>query len=250
MPTFSTMCLGTRNDADWWRRGLREKLGYSEGKWLKEAEPSAAAIAAVFGLTDNWLYLGGHFSVPFGNWGTWPHSAEKRLYNDLDNVAATPPSREALFRAGHVLLRAKSGSAWNEQTLAIGTGFKQTACSVVLFGGCAIAERKADILAFQALFNKPLILGWKKTTSRQMINLMLGGDGANDAAGSPWSAVNFWTKIGGDFGDPVKVRKAWLATADALFQPGDPYRSHFAVIDDNYVHSLDLAPKPIEDLTV
>lgn len=193
MPTFSALCLGTRNGADWWRRGMKEKLGFTEGKWVKEPEPSAAAIAGVFALTDKWLYLGGHFSRRLAGWGSWPHAAEKRLYNDLDNDPNTPPSRESLCRANHMLLRSKSGSAWSEQTLNKSVGFKQTGASVLLFGGCSIAANKADILAFQALFNMLLILGWKRTTGKEIINLMFGGNGTNDAAGAPWSTVNFWT---------------------------------------------------------
>jgi hypothetical protein len=56
MPTFSTLCLGNRNDADWWRRGMKEKLNFTEGKWVKNKELSLADIASVFGRTDDWLF--------------------------------------------------------------------------------------------------------------------------------------------------------------------------------------------------
>ena len=254
MPTFSTLCLGNRNDADWWRRGMKEKLNFTEGKWVKNKEPSQADIASVFARTDDWLYLGGHFSLPPKPpnpvWPNWPYSDEKRLYNDLDNVWTTPPTWEVLFRSGKALLRgtATNGS-WSEKSLTKGTEFKQTSAGhVLLFGGCAIADRKQDILAFQALFDSPLMLGWTLTTSRKMINLMLGGDGSNEANGAPWSQVNFWTKLGNSPPNHANVRTAWLAAADHIFTAGDPFRSHFAVIDATHVHALDKAPKKISDL--
>jgi hypothetical protein len=225
-----------------------ERLGFAEGRWVKKAEPSSTEIASVLGRTDNWLYLGGHFSKPI-DWPGWVHAEEKRLYNDLDNNAGTPPTREVLIRSDNALVRTMNGGQWSEQRLGKGSGFKQTGPGhVLLFGGCAIAAAKADVLAFQALFDKPLIIGWTKATNRKMINLMLGGDGNNEAAGAPWSAVNFWSKLGNGFGDAVKVREAWMATANAIFTAGDPFRSHFAVVDATHVHTLDAAPLPIRDL--
>jgi hypothetical protein len=102
--------------------------------------------------------------------------------------------------------------------------------------------------ASRFLFDKPLILGWTKTTGKEMINLMLGGNGTSDAAGSAWSSVNFWSKLGTNSGDLVKVREAWMAAANAIFTPGDPYRSHFAVIDATHLYTLDNPPKKIADL--
>ncbi|MCP1784349.1 hypothetical protein ABIF65_011391 [Bradyrhizobium japonicum] len=34
MASFSTLTLGTRKDTDWWRRGMKEKVGYTERVWV------------------------------------------------------------------------------------------------------------------------------------------------------------------------------------------------------------------------
>ena len=59
---------------------------------------------------------------------------------------------------------------------------------------------------------------------------MLGGTGNNDATGE-WSPVNFWTKLGSNAGNLVKVRDAWLAAADAIWLNDTVIRSKFSVID-------------------
>jgi hypothetical protein len=238
MASFSSLALGSRNDADWWRRGMKEKLQLSEGVWVKKAVPSLGELASVFTRRDDWLFLAGHFGVVQDTWGAWEEPSEKRLYNDTDNNVATPPDREVLFRASNVLLRAQSGT-WSKQQLAKGSDFKQTGSGrVILFGGCSVAAYADALVAIRSLFDNPLILGWKKTTGRQIINLMLGGDGTNEATAN-FSSVNFWTELGSNYSDQGHVRDAWLSAADKIFTTGDPTRSAFAVINpDGSVASL------------
>lgn len=243
MPKFSTLTLGSRKDTDWWRRGMKEKVLATERIWVKKPEPTMDEMKSVFADKDDWLFFGGHFSLPFldsGDWGAaWPYPTEWRLYNDLDDNAHTPPTREVLTRDSEVLLRLKKpAGTWEEQKLQKGSGFKQTKTGcVLLWGGCNVCE-DATITTLRKLYDKPLIIGWKSTTSRQIISMMLGGTGDNDATGN-FTTLNFWTKLGSDAGDLVKVRKAWLAAADEIWPTDTFIRNKFCVIDpDGTSHSL------------
>lgn len=148
--------------------------------------------------------------------------------HDLDDVAQTPPTREVLTRDNEILLRLKKpAGAWEEQKLQKGNGFKQTKSGcVLLWGGCNVCV-DATITTLRKLYDKPLIIEWKGTTSRQIISKMLGGTGDNDATGD-FTTSNFWTKLGSDTGDLVKVRKAWLAAANDIWPTDAVIRSRRA----------------------
>lgn len=240
MASFSTLTLGTRKDTDWWRRGMKEKVGYAERVWVKQPEPTMQQMKDVFGGRDDWLFFGGHFSGPFSQWLPWPYDTEKRLYNDLDNDPETAPSREVLTRKDNVLLRSKKANGtWEEASLKKGVEFKQTGANrVILWGGCNVCETQT-LTILRELYDKPLIIGWKGITSKEIISRMLGGTGNNDAT-DPWSAVNFWTKLGGNAGNLAKVRDAWLAAANAIWPTEAAVRQKFSVIDpDGTPHELD-----------
>jgi hypothetical protein len=234
MPTHSTLCLGNRKDADRWRKGMKEKLGFTEGKFVKDITPSLVDIATFFKQKDDWLFMAGHFSQAVGKWGTWPHATEYRLYNDLDNDHTTPPTLEALFRKDHVLVRRKEGGAWTEKKLARGKEFLQhEKAKVLLWGGCGVCnEDSIEIL--RELFGKVLIIGWHGKTGWEITDLMMGGFGNKPDPGG-WRSPNFWEKLGGSHSDLVKVRNAWLDTAKAITWAGD-ILSRFCVIDPDGTH--------------
>ena len=129
MASFSTLTLGTRKDTDWWRRGMKEKVGYTERVWVKQPEPTMQQMKEVF----SGRFFGGHFSGPFSQWLPWPYDTEKRLYNDLDNDPETAPTREVLTRKDNVLLRSKKANGtWEEAHLKKGVEFKQTGANRVI----------------------------------------------------------------------------------------------------------------------
>lgn len=227
MPTFSTLCLGSRKDADQWRKGMKDKLGFTESKFVKHPEPSLAELKGFFGASDDWLYVAGHFSSVNG-WPSWPYPNESRLYNDIDNDATTPPTAEILFRSGNVLCRRKSGSSWAESLLVRGDGFKQNAkAKVVIWGGCSVGNPNT-VGTMQALFGPAVIVAFAGETGWQILDVMMGGYG--DSSGSGWKTPNFWDKLGSNSGDLVAVRDAWLETAGAITW-GSDILSRFRVFD-------------------
>lgn len=214
MSTFSTLCLGSRKDADQWRKGMKDKLGFTETKFVKLAEPSVAELKGFFGASDDWLYIAGHFSSAQSSWANWPYDDENRLYNDTDNNVGTPPTLEVLFRSTSVLCRRKTDSSWDETELVKGKGFKQGAkAKVVIWGGCSVGN--ADIvISMQALFGPALIIAFSGETGWQILDIMMGGYGTGTGTG--WKTPNFWDKLGNKSGDLGAVRDAWLDTARAI----------------------------------
>lgn len=230
MPNFSTLSLGNRKDADRWRKGMKEKLGFSEEKWVQKVLPTISDYEDVFGANDSWLFIGGHFSRNIQDWGDWPYDGEWRLYDDKDNDYKTPPDSEVLFRKDHVLVRKLVSGAWKEKKLRKGIEFKQE-CKVIVWGGCSICKDKVQVAAIQALFGAPLIIGWKATTGWPIIDIMLGGYGKKPGPGI-WNSPNFWDELGNDHADLKKVRESWLDVASSIQWGGDILQ-RFCVVDPN-----------------
>ncbi len=228
MPTFSSLSLGSRKDADRWRKGMKEKLSYSETKWVKKVEPTMAEVEGFFGTNDDWLFMAGHFGGVQSEWGSWPYSGDRRLYNDPDDDVTTPPTHEILFRSDHALVRRKSGGSWEEKKLRKGTELKQS-CKVILWGGCDVCSNQAQLNVIRALFGQPLVIGWLGITGWKIVDIMLGGHGGNPDPGT-WNTPNFWNELGSGHEDPVKIRNAWLKVAKSIPWGGDVLE-RFCVID-------------------
>ena len=157
----------------------------------------------------------------------------------MTSILMSSPSREVITRKDNVLLRLqKSSGSWDEMTLKKGADFKQTGANrVILWGGCNVCETET-IAIMRDLYDKPLIIGWQGTTSKEIISKMLGGTGNNDATGL-YSAMNFWVKLGANAGNLVKVRDAWLAAANEIWPTDTTIRQKFSVIDpDGTAHQL------------
>ena len=206
MATTSVLSLGTRKDAGYWSDTAAIALKYSSTHKFTKPKPSLADIKKVFGASDDWLFLGGHFT----------HA--DHLYNE----------------AGDVTIRFEKNGVKIDHTddvvsLKKGDDFQQHSKLKALFwGGCDVHSEKATVATLRALFGNPLMVGWHGTTGWEVLYSVMGGYGNK----SPHSARDFFARVKSNPGDPETVRKAWLDTAeDTTWGSATPsYESRFSVI--------------------
>lgn len=62
MASTSVLSLGTRKDAGYWSDTCASELGYTSTHKITKAVPNLKEVKDVFAATDDWLFLGGHFT--------------------------------------------------------------------------------------------------------------------------------------------------------------------------------------------
>lgn len=222
MTTTSVLSLGTRKDAGYWADNCATELRYANTHKITKAAPSLKEIKDVFGTSDDWLFLGGHFT----------HAAH--LYNDAGTVTIR-------FKTDGVEVDHPDGSGI---VLKKGAGFKQnTKIKALFWGGCDVHSNAATVTILRTLFDSPLMIGWHGTTGWEALYSVMGGFG--NAA--PHSTKDFFTRVAANPSDAETVRKAWLETAnDTTWGAATPsFKSRFSVImPDGEEHRL-LGPKAL-----
>jgi hypothetical protein len=119
MPTTSVLSLGTRKDAGFWSDTSANALGYTATHKITKPIPSLQEIKNFFGASDDWLFLGGHFT----------HSSH--LYNEESSVTIR-------FETDRVKIDHPEGSGI---TLKKGAGFNQHKKSKYYFGAVVTCIR-------------------------------------------------------------------------------------------------------------
>src|SRR5687767_10573405 len=116
MSATATLSLGTREDAKYWSRECANQLQYQSGLAITEPDPSLQDIVRFFGRSDNWLFVGGHFT------------AAKHLYNEAETI-------KVRFGADKVTVTHGAQTA----VLRKGTEFKQhQSIKAIFWGGCNV----------------------------------------------------------------------------------------------------------------
>lgn len=230
MPKFSTLVLGTRNDADRWRKGMKDKFNCTESVFVKNPLPTVADVSAFFSQSDDWIYLGGHFAPPV-------------MYNEQQTLLLT-------FKDDRVIVERTETGTKTTRELRKNVEFKQHAnLKAVFWGGCSVAE-PATIATLRKLFGAVTIVGWRGKTGWELSDMTMGGWGNPPYPPNPptWRTPNFWDALGAHTEDPVRLRNAWLSTARAINwgppKSGEPsYLSRFCVVDpDGKYHYGDDEP--------
>ena len=207
MPTTSVLSLGTRKDAPYWSDRSEKELKYQPTHMVAAGGPSLQQIKDVFAASDDWLFLGGHFTH------------RDHLYNEGGSVRVR-------FRSSGVVVDHPSGSGVE---LSRGVGFQQHRKLKALFwGGCDVHSHADTVKTMRALFGNPLMIGWHSLTGWEILYSVMGGAGNSH----PNSSKDFFARVAGKADDAEAVRKAWLSTADdthwGAFDP--PIKSRFSVI--------------------
>lgn len=197
----ATLSLGRRADAGSWEKGCRD-LGFSSGVSLRKDRPTLAELKDLFKSTPTWLYLGGHFG-------------SNNLYNRFDDV-------KIYFEADKVSIAINTAAIVD---LNKGTPDFQLErnMDVMLWGGCDVFTFEATLKNIRHLFDNPLILGFRGTTGRLLVDAVLGGTTVRN---------HFFKRIGDNKADLVAVRNAWLETAIFEYGGGE-YEDNFRALDRN-----------------
>lgn len=198
---WATLSLGKRRDAGTWEKGCRE-LGFSSGVSLRKDRPTLVELKDFFKSSPTWVYFGGHF----GSNNLYNHYDDVKVYFEADRVAI------AIDTAAIVNLDKRTPDFQLERNL-----------EVTLWGGCDVFTREETIRNIRHLFDNPLILGFKGTTGRLLVDAVLGGSKIRD---------HFFKRIGNDKADLVAVRNAWLETAIFEYGGGE-YEDNFRALDPN-----------------
>ncbi|MCP3404471.1 hypothetical protein [Bradyrhizobium sp. CCGB01] len=214
MATYSILSLGSRRDVKQFRKGAAEKLGLSEGAVVTGAKPSLAAIKALFGRSDDVLFLAGHYV--------------SSLYNEDSTID--------LAFANDKLTITYDGQVTQ---LARGTGLKQTGPKLVIWGGCSVCSKDATIATMRALFGPHVMIGWIGQTGWEITDIMFGGKGHGNTGTEPlptFATPNFFDALGGSITDATKLWKAWLQVANGIAwgnapNDGGPYIDRFCAVD-------------------
>ena len=216
MASTSVLSLGTRKDAGYWSDTCASELGYTSTHKITKAVPNLKEVKDVFAATDDWLFLGGHFT----------HASH--LYNEAGTVTIR-------FKADSVEVDHPDGSGI---ALKKGAGFKQnTRIKVLFWGGCDVHSDAATVTTLRTLFDSPLMMGWRGTTGWEVLYSVRGGFG--NAA--PHSAKDFFSRVAANPSNAEAVRKAWMETAaDTTWGAATPpFESRFSVImPDGQEHRL------------
>lgn len=215
MANTSVLSLGTRKDAGYWSDTAASTLNYTSTHKITAPKPSLADIKRVFSASDDWLFLGGHFT----------HASH--LYNETGDVMIR-------FESNQVKIDHPDGAV----TLKKGNDFKQHGKLKALFwGGCDVHSSAATVKTMRALFGNPLMIGWHGTTGWEVLHSVMGGYGNS----APHSTRDFFDRVKSNPLDAITVRKAWLDTAgDTTWGSATPtFESRFSVImPDGSEHKL------------
>lgn len=213
MTSFSVLSLGTRRDAQQFRKGATDKLHLTAGTVLNAPKPPLDDIKKLFARSDDVLFLAGHYV--------------QSLYNEDHSVDLT-------FAADKLTIKYDGQSS----VLNRGAEFKQTNCKLVIWGGCSVCSSDTTIATMRALFGSHVMIGWIGVTGWEITDIMFGGKGHGSPEPEPLPDLaepNYFTALSGSVGDPARLWKDWLKVAKALpwgnDSQGKPYLDRFCAVD-------------------
>jgi len=202
MPSFATLCLGTRQDALTWQKGCLN-LGFTKKVSIRSPRPSLAEIVAFFGCDAEWLYIGGHFIPNY-------------LFNESGDTRIG-------FNTTSVAIEAVDGKRTISHADALTVN--RTA-KLVLWGGCSVAGHPETVEVTRSLFGAHVLLGFAGSTGHKMVDAMLGGGFIKNDFFKRLKNNQGWTDTCGG------AVQAWMDTAAQGYGRGDA-ESNFRAFDWN-----------------
>jgi hypothetical protein len=182
-------------------------LGFDVPDPIHEPSPTLDRLEGFFGREADWVYFGGHFN-------------ESALYNDK----ATMGIKGAVvitFARDHIDLQAGSAT----RTIA-GCG-KLRSARLICWAGCSTLANPEVVRDLAALFDAPVMIGFRRRTGPKMCDAMFSGGRPKQFIHKP-----FFARIAGALDDPIAWRKAWLQAA-LEGHAGTENEDRFAAIDSD-----------------
>lgn len=191
---FSTLALGTRQDAGTWDKGCAS-VGLDQLTSIRDPSPDMDDLKAFFAQTPDWLYLGGHFG-------------SLQLMNDalLDDKKGAVDIK---FSKDHVTINIDG--AKEKLSRADDTFQLHKNVVVILWGGCSVCDTTHTMRTLRTLFDQHVLLGFAGTTGVAMVDAMLGNGHIKD---------HFFKNVKGNTGDLDAVAQAWMKAALAGYGNG------------------------------
>jgi len=156
--TFSTLALGTRQDAGTWDKGCAA-VGLKALTSIRNPAPDMASLKAFFAESPDWLYLGGHFGG-------------LSLFNDAYYAGAKTGKVDIEFVSDHVEVRIDGTT--EKLSRDDGTFQLHKKVVVVLWGGCSVCDSVLTLRTLRSLFDKHVLLGFSGSTGVAMVDAILG----------------------------------------------------------------------------
>lgn len=176
-------------------------MGFDAPNPIKKGLPTLDELQAFFKSKPEWIFFAGHFG-------------DFELSNEDGSVTVAFAADGVVLSVGGGTIQLKKGT--EEFSL-------DAKCEVVLWGGCSVCSSDATIRTLRALFGPHVLLGFRGTTSWEMVDAMLGG-------GFIGAGKHFFDRVVGRDSDALGVRDAWMQTAK-LGYAGTKAEPKFRAID-------------------
>jgi len=192
---YSTLALGTRQDAGTWDKGCAS-IGLDQMNSIRKPLPDMAELKTFFAQTPEWLYLGGHFG-------------SLSLMNDafLDGRKGAV---DIEFAKDHVTV--KIDGATEKLSRADDTFQLHKNVVVILWGGCSVCDTTHTIRTLRNLFDRHVLLGFAGETGVAMVDAMLGNGFIKKN--------HFFDNVKGKTADLDAVASGWMTAAQAGYGGG------------------------------
>lgn len=226
--TFSTLALGTRQDAGQFKSKCESDLSGTSQSHVAESEPSVDEIKAFFATSPEWVYLAGHFRPSFNAFVGDAESYVNVLHNERNNN-----NTDATIKIEFLADRVKVNRAGTKFELVKGTDFKlHENIKGVFWGGCNVHSVASTWTAITSLFGADIVsVGWSGTTGWTIPHITMGGT-VPGADGHPTPAQDFFERlVAAGSRTSVNIKESWLQAAAPInwTSGGTNFADHFNV---------------------
>jgi hypothetical protein len=204
---YSTLALGTRQDAGTWDTGCAS-IGLDLLTSIRKPTPDMAELKTFFAQSPEWLYLGGHFS-------------SLTLFNEA-SFDGRKGAVDIEFAADHVEVKIDKTTETFSQDDDTFQLHKNVL--VILWGGCSVCDTTHTMRTLRNLFGKHVLLGFSGSTGVRMVDAMLGNGFIKKN--------HFFDNVKGKTGtgDLDAVAKGWMTAAKEGYGGGS-LEERFRAID-------------------
>ena len=170
--TFSTLALGSRQDAAQFRSKCESALSGTSMSHVAEPEPSIDEIKNFFASSPEWVYLAGHFRTSHTGFEGDPSSYENVLHNERNQN-----NNDASVKIEFLSDRVRVNHLGTRTDLVKGVDFNlHENVQAVFWGGCNVHSADTTWSALTSLFGASIVsIGWTGTTGWTIPHITMGG---------------------------------------------------------------------------